>query len=73
MPATYYTVVYRLDGDKDVHDEWWRAIQPFWMVDGAVSVTTIAKADELTRLDNIREILAGSRDVNEIELEMERR
>ena len=59
----YYTVVYKVDGDNAMHDEWWRSIQPLFMTDGQpISVTAISKADEMTRLDRIREIAERRRD-----------
>jgi hypothetical protein len=58
MSITYYTVVYRVDGDKSFHDGWWQSVRPLFLADDApVSITSISKADEMTRLDRLREIM----------------
>ena len=60
MAVAYYTVVYRVDGDKAKQEEWWASIRPLWMAeDGDVRVTAVSKADEITRLDCLREIVEG--------------
>jgi hypothetical protein len=47
MSITYYTVVYRVDGDATKHADWWNTIRPLLMAEGRpVSVTAISKADE---------------------------
>ena len=58
----YYTVIYRVDGEKAEHDAWWQTIQPLFLSDssGPVSVTTIAAADEVARLNCIEHIVKGS-------------
>jgi hypothetical protein len=54
----YYTVVYRVEGTKAEHDQWWQTIQPMFLAeDGAITVTAVSKDDEMTRLDYIRETI----------------
>jgi hypothetical protein len=59
MSTEHYTVVYRVSGDRDVHNEWWQSLHPLFLLDGdvAVKITVISKADEIARLENIRDIL----------------
>ena len=50
----FYTVVYRVEGDKAKHDEWWQSVQPLFMADDQpISVTAVSKADEVTRMNCI--------------------
>jgi hypothetical protein len=50
----YYTVVYRVDGDKAAHDAWWQSVRPLFMSDSEpVAIIAISKADEVRRLDLI--------------------
>lgn len=56
MSTEYYTVVYRVEGGKEKHDEWWRAIQPMFLADGLpISVIVVAKFDALAKLDELEE------------------
>lgn len=49
----FYTVVYRVEGSRVVHDEWWQALQPLFLADNAlISITTITKGD-LTALAEV--------------------
>ena len=58
MTVTYYTAVYRVDGDAAKHNEWWKSIRSLFMAhDAPVSVTAISKADEMTRLNCIEWII----------------
>ena len=50
MPE-YYTVVYRVMGDKRKQDEWWQALRPLFLSDDPISIITIATGDLLARLD----------------------
>lgn len=53
----YYTVVYRVEGSKSVHDQWWQSVQPLFRAEeGPVRVTAISKADEVTRLNCIEQV-----------------
>ena len=53
MSIEYYTVVYRVDGDKAKHDAWWQALRPLFRADGPppISITTIAKGDMTEQVD----------------------
>lgn len=31
--SEYYTVVYKIAGDRAKHDEWWQSIRPLFMAD----------------------------------------
>lgn len=59
----YYTVVYRVDGDKAEHDAWWQqTVQPLFLNDTElVSITAISAADEVARLQCIEKLVEGHR------------
>lgn len=45
----FYTVVYRVVGGNERHDEWWRQVQPLFLSDDPISITTIATWRDLTK------------------------
>ena len=55
MSIEYYTVVFRVDGDKAQHDAWWQGLRPLFLADGPppVSITGIAKGDLMVRVDEL--------------------
>jgi hypothetical protein len=56
----HYTIVYRVDGDKAVHDAWWQSIQPLFLAESEpVSISMVSKADEVARLDGITRVVEG--------------
>ena len=56
MSIEYYTVVYRVDGDKAKHDEWWQALRPLFLADDQpISITAICKDDLVEKLDAIED------------------
>jgi hypothetical protein len=59
----YYTVVYKVTGEKAAHDAWWQSVRPLFMAadEKPVSITAISVADEITRLNCI-EAVAERRD-----------
>ncbi len=60
MTIRYYTVVYRVDGDKAAHNAWWQAIRPLFMSDSEpVSIIAISARDEVERLDHVERIVKG--------------
>lgn len=56
----FYTVIYRVTGNKDVHDVWWQDKRRLLHENAPVRVTGIAKFDALERLDNLAEEMEGS-------------
>jgi hypothetical protein len=62
MSTEYYTVVYRVDGDRAQHDSWWQALRPLFFADGLpISVVIVALGDLVTRLDYELESAAEAR------------
>lgn len=63
MMRRYYTVVYRVDGDKAENDAWWQeSIQPLFLNDSEpVSITAISAADEVVRLNCIEHLVESHR------------
>lgn len=54
----FYTVVYRVVGGKARHDEWWQSVHSRFMVEGPISITTMAVGDLAAKLDDLEEQLA---------------
>jgi hypothetical protein len=55
MSLDYYTVIFRVDGDKAVQDAWWQSLRPLFLADGSppVSIIGIATGDLMARTDEL--------------------
>lgn len=54
LTTEFYTVVYRVKGNKTAHDEWWQGLRPMFLADNVpVSITTIIKGDLAARVEEL--------------------
>lgn len=51
--ATYYTVIYRVDGGREPHNEWWRTVSNQFSGNEQIKVVASAGFDALARLDEL--------------------
>lgn len=51
--ACFYTVVYRVDGGKEPHDEWWRKVSNTFANNEHIKVVASASFDALAKLDEL--------------------
>jgi hypothetical protein len=52
---TYYTVVYRVEGGRDLHNEWWRKVSNTFADQPYIKVVASASFDALSKLDELDE------------------
>ena len=52
--SAFYTVVYRVMGGNERHNEWWRSIQPLFVAEDApISITSITRGDLAAKMDEL--------------------
>ena len=54
--VTYYTVIYRVEGGREPHNEWWRTISNQFAGNDQIKVQASASFDALARLDELEEL-----------------
>jgi len=51
MSTTYYTAVFKVEGDREKHNEWWRMMMALKNPDTGITVVATAGFDALAKLD----------------------